>query len=324
MQRFMFSRVVEHQRQISRGFLSLVPSLSPTSVPALSRFFPKITAPDSTSSILFVTPDSINPKKTLEEAINNLEGVTCNQAEREMNLFPQINLPKKTAPDAFYCKQRLLNTTGSRFGQVKKKDKSSPYEKLFFTFTFGLGSWNMALQMHNSSGESESCERGPRDFQQRKETTKRKEFRQRKETKEEKKSSISDIPRRTKFQKHHRGRINKGVSSQGYICSRYALQTLEPAWITSRQIEAGRRAMTRNIGRGLTVRVHIFADKPVTVRPPETRMGRGKGAPAFWVAVVKPGKIVYEMGGVSEKVAREAISIAASKLPAKTKFIISK
>jgi large subunit ribosomal protein L16 len=145
-----------------------------------------------------------------------------------------------------------------------------------------------------------------------------------KKPKKKKKSSISDIPRRTKFQKHHRGRINKGVSSQGYICSRYALQTLEPAWITSRQIEAGRRAMTRNIGRGLTVRVHIFADKPVTVRPPETRMGRGKGAPAFWVAVVKPGKIIYEMGGVSEKVAREAISIAASKLPAKTKFIISK
>ncbi|CAD5319791.1 unnamed protein product [Arabidopsis thaliana] len=120
MQRFMFSRVVEHQRQISRGFLSLVPSLSPTTVPAMSRFFPKITASDSTSSIPFFTPDFINPKKTLEESLNNLEGLTCNQAEREMYLFPQIN------------QQRLLNTTGS---------------------------WNLAVQMHNSSGESESCER---------------------------------------------------------------------------------------------------------------------------------------------------------------------
>ncbi|MBO0175315.1 50S ribosomal protein L16, partial [Vibrio parahaemolyticus] len=76
-------------------------------------------------------------------------------------------------------------------------------------------------------------------------------------------------------------------------------------------------------GRGLTVRVHIFADKPVTVRPPETRMGRGKGAPAFWVAVVKPGKILYEMGGVPQNIARKAISIAASKMPIKTQFIIS-
>jgi large subunit ribosomal protein L16 len=287
----MFSRVVEHQRQISRGFLSLVPSLSPTAVPAMSRFFPKITASDSTSSIPFFTPDFINPKKTLEESLNNLEGLTCNQAEREMYLFPQIN------------QQRRLNTTGSRFGQV-------------------LGTWqfrctilparvNRVREVHETSNNEKKQQKQKSSVNEKK-------------PKKKKKSSISDIPRRTKFQKHHRGRINKGVSSQGYICSRYALQTLEPAWITSRQIEAGRRAMTRNIGRGLTVRVHIFADKPVTVRPPETRMGRGKGAPAFWVAVVKPGKIIYEMGGVSEKVAREAISIAASKLPAKTKFIISK
>ncbi|OAP07758.1 hypothetical protein AXX17_AT2G24920 [Arabidopsis thaliana] len=241
--------------------------------------------------------------QTLEEAINNLEGVTCNQAEREMNLFPQINLPKKTAPDAFYCKQRLLNTTGSRFGQV--------LGTWHFRCTILPARVNRVREVHETSNNEKK---------QQKEKSSANE----KKPKKKKKSSISDIPRRTKFQKHHRGRINKGVSSQGYICSRYALQTLEPAWITSRQIEAGRRAMTRNIGRGLTVRVHIFADKPVTVRPPETRMGRGKGAPAFWVAVVKPGKIVYEMGGVSEKVAREAISIAASKLPAKTKFIISK
>lgn len=120
--------------------------------------------------------------QTLEESLNNLEGLTCNQAEREMYLFPQIN------------QQRLLNTTGSRFGQVKKKiHHMKNFLTCVFTFTFGLGSWNLAVQMHNSSGESESCERGPRDFQQRKETTKTKKFRQRKETKKKKKRVPSAI-----------------------------------------------------------------------------------------------------------------------------------
>nr|YP_009890776.1 ribosomal protein L16 [Alyssum dasycarpum]YP_010895384.1 ribosomal protein L16 [Alyssum simplex]QKK37149.1 ribosomal protein L16 [Alyssum dasycarpum]WJZ19207.1 ribosomal protein L16 [Alyssum simplex] len=131
-------------------------------------------------------------------------------------------------------------------------------------------------------------------------------------------------PKRTRFRKQHRGRL-KGISSRGNrICfGRYALQTLEPAWITSRQIEAGRRAMTRNVRRGGKIWVRIFPDKPVTVRPAETRMGSGKGSPEYWVAVVKPGKILYEMGGVPETIARKAISIAASKMPIKTQFIIS-
>nr|AKZ31324.1 ribosomal protein L16 [Coopernookia polygalacea]AKZ31390.1 ribosomal protein L16 [Coopernookia strophiolata] len=131
-------------------------------------------------------------------------------------------------------------------------------------------------------------------------------------------------PKRTRFRKQHRGRM-KGRSSRGNtICfGKYALQALEPAWITSRQLEAGRRAMTRNARRGGKIWVRIFPDKPVTVRAAETRMGSGKGSLAYWVAVVKPGRILYEMAGVREKIARRAISIAASKMPIRTQFIIS-
>ena len=116
----------------------------------------------------------------------------------------------------------------------------------------------------------------------------------------------------------------KGISFRGnHICfGKYGLQALEPAWITSRQIEAGRRAMTRTARRGGKIWVRIFPDKPVTVRPAETRRGSGKGSPEYWVAVVKPGRILYEMGGVTENIARRAISIAASKMPIKTQFII--
>ncbi|DAD49580.1 TPA_asm: hypothetical protein HUJ06_032046 [Nelumbo nucifera] len=122
----------------------------------------------------------------------------------------------------------------------------------------------------------------------------------------------------------HRGEM-KGISYRGNrICfGRYALQALEPAWITSRQIEAGRRAMTRYARRGGKIWIRIFPDKPVTIRPTETRMGSGKGSPEYWVSVVKPGRILYEMGGVSEIVAREAISIAASKMPIRTQFVIA-
>nr|YP_009975374.1 50S ribosomal protein L16 [Drypetes lateriflora]QNK04716.1 50S ribosomal protein L16 [Drypetes lateriflora] len=134
-------------------------------------------------------------------------------------------------------------------------------------------------------------------------------------------------PKRTRFRTQHRGRM-KGISYRGnHICfGKYALQALEPAWITSRQIEAGRRAMTRNVRRGGKIWVRIFPDKPVTIRSPETRMGsgKGKGSPKYWVAVVKPGKILYEMGGVREKIARKAISIAAYKMPIRTKFISSR
>ena len=101
----------------------------------------------------------------------------------------------------------------------------------------------------------------------------------------------------------------------------YALQATEPSWITSRQIEAARRAMTRYVKRGGKIWIRIFPDKPVTMRPAETRMGSGKGSPEFWVAVVKPGRVMFEMAGVSEPVAKEAMRLAAQKLPIKTKFI---
>nr|ANP26277.1 ribosomal protein L16 [Monotropa uniflora] len=130
-------------------------------------------------------------------------------------------------------------------------------------------------------------------------------------------------PKKTKFRKHHRGRM-KGISYRGsHICfGKYALRALEPAWITSKQIEAGRRAITRNVRRGAKIWVRLFPDKPVTVKSKEARMGSGKGSPKYWVAVVKPGRILYEMGGVKKNIARKAILIAASKLPIRTKFII--
>lgn len=129
-------------------------------------------------------------------------------------------------------------------------------------------------------------------------------------------------PRRTKYRKQQRGRM-RGKATRGNTLSfgEYGLQALEPSWITSRQIEAGRRAMTRYIRRGGKIWIRIFPDKPVTMRPAETRMGSGKGAPEYWVAVVKPGRIMYEMTGVPEEVAREAMRLAAFKMPIKTKFV---
>jgi large subunit ribosomal protein L16 len=129
-------------------------------------------------------------------------------------------------------------------------------------------------------------------------------------------------PKRTKFRKQQRGRMT-GMASNGNTLSfgEYALQALEPAWITSRQIEASRRAMTRYIKRGGKIWIRIFPDKPVTMRPAETRMGSGKGSPEFWVAVIKPGRVLFEIGGVTEDIAREAMRLAAYKLPIKTKFI---
>nr|YP_010933275.1 ribosomal protein L16 [Streptofilum capillatum]WKT08556.1 ribosomal protein L16 [Streptofilum capillatum]WKT08655.1 ribosomal protein L16 [Streptofilum sp. BC4-VF8pt]WKT08754.1 ribosomal protein L16 [Streptofilum sp. ZNP2-VF4pt] len=129
-------------------------------------------------------------------------------------------------------------------------------------------------------------------------------------------------PKRTKYRKHHRGRM-KGISTRGSNISfgQFALQALEPSWITSRQIEAGRRAMTRYARRGGKIWIRIFPDKPITMRPAETRMGSGKGAPEYWVAVVKPGRILYEMSGVSEAIARAAMRIASYKMPIKTQFV---
>lgn len=129
-------------------------------------------------------------------------------------------------------------------------------------------------------------------------------------------------PRRTKFRKQQRGRM-RGLATRGSTLNfgDFALQSTECGWITSRQIEAGRRAMTRYIRRGGKIWIRIFPDKPVTMRPAETRMGSGKGAPEYWVAVIKPGRILYEIKGVTEATAREAMRLAAYKMPVKTKFI---
>ncbi|MBZ2175241.1 50S ribosomal protein L16 [Schnuerera sp. xch1] len=130
------------------------------------------------------------------------------------------------------------------------------------------------------------------------------------------------MPKRVKYRRVHRGRM-KGNATRGnkLTYGEYGLQALEPVWITSNQIEAARRAMTRSIKRGGNIWIKVFPDKPVTEKPAETRMGSGKGAPEYWVAVVKPGRILFEMGGVSEEVAREAMRLAAHKLPIKTKFV---
>lgn len=130
-------------------------------------------------------------------------------------------------------------------------------------------------------------------------------------------------PKKTKFRKQHRGRM-QGKASKGtkIIFGEYGLQTIEPIWLTSRQIEATRRTITRYVKRGGKLWIRIFPDKPVTARPAETRMGSGKGAPEYWVAVVKPGHILFEISGVPENIAKQAMSLASYKLPVKTKFII--
>ncbi|NLM96771.1 MAG: 50S ribosomal protein L16 [Halanaerobiaceae bacterium] len=130
------------------------------------------------------------------------------------------------------------------------------------------------------------------------------------------------IPKRVKHRKQQRGRMKgKAVRGTEITYGEYGLQALEPAWITNRQIEAARVAMTRSIKRGGKVWIKIFPDKPVTAHPAETRMGKGKGAPEKWVAVVKPGRIMFEIAGVSEELAREAMRLAAHKLPIKTHFV---
>ena len=129
-------------------------------------------------------------------------------------------------------------------------------------------------------------------------------------------------PKRVKHRKVMRGKM-KGKATRGNTITygEFGLQAMEAAWITSNQIEAARVAMTRHIKRGGKVWIKIFPDKPVTKKPAETRMGSGKGAPEYWVAVVKPGRIMFELAGVSEEVAKEAMNLAAHKLPIKTKFV---
>ena len=131
------------------------------------------------------------------------------------------------------------------------------------------------------------------------------------------------MPKKVKYRKDHRGR-RKGIAYKGSSLAfgAYGLQALEPVWLTSRQIEAGRVAMTRHVKRAGKIWINVFPSKPVSKKPAETRMGKGKGPPEFWVAVVKPGKVLYEMDGVSEELSREAMRLAAHKLPIATRFIM--
>jgi large subunit ribosomal protein L16 len=130
------------------------------------------------------------------------------------------------------------------------------------------------------------------------------------------------LPKRTKYRKQHRGRM-RGRAGRGNTLSfgDYGLQALEPCWMTSRQIEAARRAIVRYMKRSGKVWIRIFPDKPVTAKPAETRMGKGKGAVDHWVAVVKPGRVIFEISGVGEDAAREAMRLAAHKLPIRTRFL---
>jgi large subunit ribosomal protein L16 len=130
-------------------------------------------------------------------------------------------------------------------------------------------------------------------------------------------------PKRVKHRKTHKGRM-RGAAQRGNKVSfgEYGLQALEPTWISNRQIESARVAMTRHIKRGGKVWIRIFPDKPITSKPAETRMGKGKGNPESWVAVVKPGRIMFELEGVSEEVAKRAMELAAAKLPIKCKFVV--
>jgi large subunit ribosomal protein L16 len=130
------------------------------------------------------------------------------------------------------------------------------------------------------------------------------------------------MPKRVKHRKQQRGRM-KGQATRGSDISfgQYAMKAMEPCWITNRQIEAARVAITRHVKRTGKLWIRIFPDKPVTVKPAETRMGKGKGAPEYWVAVVKPGRILFELEGVPIELARRAIQLASAKLPLKTKFV---
>ncbi|MEQ9439484.1 MAG: 50S ribosomal protein L16 [Cyclobacteriaceae bacterium] len=132
-------------------------------------------------------------------------------------------------------------------------------------------------------------------------------------------------PKRTKFRKKQKGRV-KGIAQRGHTVAfgSFGLKTLEPGWITSRQIEAARIAMTRFMKREGQVWIRIFPDKPVTKKPAEVRMGKGKGAPEYWVATIRPGRIMFEVSGVPSAVAQEALRLAAQKLPVKTRFVVRK
>lgn len=130
------------------------------------------------------------------------------------------------------------------------------------------------------------------------------------------------MPKKSKYRKQQRGRMaGKAFRGSSVNFGQYGLKAMDPGWITNRQIEAARVALTRRIKRGGKVWIRIFPDKPVTKKPAETRMGKGKGAPEFWVAVIKPGRVLFEIEGVTEDLAREAFRLAGHKLPIRTKFV---
>lgn len=132
------------------------------------------------------------------------------------------------------------------------------------------------------------------------------------------------MPKRVKYRKKQRGKMKGNAQSGNYVAfGKYGLKALESGWITSRQIEASRIAITRHVKRGGKVWIRIFPDKPVTKKPAETRMGKGKGTPEYWVAVVRPGRVMFELEGVPEDLAKEAMRLASHKLPIKTKFVMS-
>ncbi|MFH0778778.1 MAG: 50S ribosomal protein L16 [Candidatus Eisenbacteria bacterium] len=133
------------------------------------------------------------------------------------------------------------------------------------------------------------------------------------------------MPKRVKFRKQQRGRMRgKALRGCDVDFGQFGLKSMEPAWVTNKQIEAARVAITRKMKRGGKIWIRIFPDKPVTVKPAETRMGKGKGNPEYWVAVVKPGRILFELEGIPEQLAREAFMLGASKLPMRTKFVLRK
>jgi large subunit ribosomal protein L16 len=130
------------------------------------------------------------------------------------------------------------------------------------------------------------------------------------------------MPKRVKFRKQQRGRMRgKAYRGSSVTFGEYGLQALEPAWVSNRQIEAARVAITRSLKRGGKMWIRVFPDKPVTKKPAETRMGKGKGSPEFWVAVIKPGRVMFELEGISRKLAQEALELGASKLPIRTRFV---
>lgn len=130
------------------------------------------------------------------------------------------------------------------------------------------------------------------------------------------------MPKKVKFRKMQKGRMNgKAYSGSAVSFGEFGLKAMEPGWVSSSQIEAARIAITRHAKRGCKVWIRIFPDKPITKKPAETRMGKGKGAPEYWVAVIKPGRVLYEMSGVTEAVAKEAMRLASHKLPVATRFV---